>query len=130
MTPKQVRVMGVYFKAAERLAWATEDLINAHECRKAGLLGNCERFEVARFGWNSTTKPWPSTRAFGTVETIGHWQPVPLASTVEVLKEIPCKCLTPSWLWRGLMPTAASSSTNVVTVTRRGLEPAGLWLVR
>lgn len=45
MTPKQVRVMGVYFKAAERLAWATEDLINAHECRKAGLLGNCERFE-------------------------------------------------------------------------------------
>ena len=45
MTPKQVRIMAVYFDASERLADATDDLIKAHEARKAGLLCNCDRFE-------------------------------------------------------------------------------------
>ena len=45
MTPKQVRVMAVYFEATERLADATDDLIKAHEARRAGLLGNCAQFE-------------------------------------------------------------------------------------
>lgn len=45
MTPKQVRIMAVYFDASERLADATDDLIKAHEARRAGLLGNCAQFE-------------------------------------------------------------------------------------
>lgn len=45
MTPKRVRVMAEYFDAMERLADATDDLIKAHEARRAGLLGNCAQFE-------------------------------------------------------------------------------------
>ena len=45
MTPKQVRIMAVYFEASERLADATDDLIKANEARRAGLLGNCAQFE-------------------------------------------------------------------------------------
>ena len=45
MTPKQVKVMAAYFEATERLADATDELIKAHEARRAGLLGNCDKFE-------------------------------------------------------------------------------------
>ena len=45
MTPKQVKVMAAYFEATERLADATDDLVQAHAARRAGLLGNCARFE-------------------------------------------------------------------------------------
>lgn len=45
MTPKQVKVMAAYFEATERLADATNELLEAHEARRAGLLGNCARFE-------------------------------------------------------------------------------------
>ena len=48
MTPKQVRVMAAYFEATEQLADATDDLIKAHAARRAGLLGNCARFEVVK----------------------------------------------------------------------------------
>lgn len=47
MTPKQVKVMAAYFEATERLADATDELLKAHEARRAGLLGNCARFEEA-----------------------------------------------------------------------------------
>ena len=47
MTPKQVRVMAAYFDASERLADATDDLIQAHELRRAGMLCNCDQFEMA-----------------------------------------------------------------------------------
>lgn len=45
MTPKQVRVMAAYFEATERLADATDDLVQAHDARRAGMLCNCDRFE-------------------------------------------------------------------------------------
>ena len=45
MTPKQVKVMAAYFEATERLADATDDLIQAHAVRRAGMLCNCVRFE-------------------------------------------------------------------------------------
>ena len=45
MTPKQVRIMAAYFESSEKLADATDDLIKAHEARRAGLLGNCDQFE-------------------------------------------------------------------------------------
>ena len=45
MTPKQVKVMAAYFDASERLADATDDMIRAHELRRAGLLGNCAEQE-------------------------------------------------------------------------------------
>ena len=45
MTPKQVRVMAAYFEATERLADATDDLVQAHDARRAGMLCNCARFE-------------------------------------------------------------------------------------
>ena len=45
MTPKQVRVMAAYFDAAERLADATDDLIQAQAAQRAGMLGNYGRFE-------------------------------------------------------------------------------------
>ena len=45
MTPKQVKVMAAYFEATERLADATDTLIEAHAARRAGLLGNCAQFE-------------------------------------------------------------------------------------
>ena len=48
MTPKQVEIMAAYFEAAERLADATEDLINASIMRRnSEMLGNFARF--ARF---------------------------------------------------------------------------------
>ena len=46
MTPKQVKVMAAYFEATERLADATDDLIKAHEARRAGLLDSCSQFEA------------------------------------------------------------------------------------
>lgn len=45
MTPKQVKVMAAYFEATERLAAATDDLIQAHAAYRAGMLCNCDRFE-------------------------------------------------------------------------------------
>ena len=45
MTPKQVRVMAAYFEATERLADATDELIKAHDARRAGMLCNCASFE-------------------------------------------------------------------------------------
>lgn len=45
MTPKQVRIMAVYFDASERLADATDDLIKAHAAYRAGMLCNCAQFE-------------------------------------------------------------------------------------
>ena len=45
MTPKQVEVMAAYFEATERLADATDDLAQAHDARRAGMLCNCDRFE-------------------------------------------------------------------------------------
>ena len=46
MTPKQVKVMAAYFEATERLADATDDLIQAHAAqRHAGLMSNFSQFE-------------------------------------------------------------------------------------
>ena len=45
MTPKQVRVMAAYFEATERLAYATDDLINASKLTRSGLVVNCPQFE-------------------------------------------------------------------------------------
>ena len=45
MTPKQVKVMAAYFEATERLADATDDLIQAQAAQRAGMLCNCVRFE-------------------------------------------------------------------------------------
>lgn len=45
MTPKQVKVMATYFEATERLADATDDLVQAHDARRVGMLCNCGRFE-------------------------------------------------------------------------------------
>ena len=45
MTPKQVKVMAAYFEATERLADATDDLIQAQAAQRAGMLCNCIRFE-------------------------------------------------------------------------------------
>ena len=45
MTPKQVKVMAAYFEATERLADATDDLIQANAAYRAGMLCNCDRFE-------------------------------------------------------------------------------------
>ena len=45
MTPNQVKVMAAYFEATERLADATDDLVQAHDARRAGMLCNCDRFE-------------------------------------------------------------------------------------
>ena len=47
MTPKQVKVMAAVqvFEAAEHLAVATDDLVQAHDARRAGMLCNCDRFE-------------------------------------------------------------------------------------
>ena len=41
MTPKQVKVMAAYFEATERLADATEELIQAQAAYRAGMLCNC-----------------------------------------------------------------------------------------
>lgn len=45
MTPKQVKVMASCFEATERLADATDDLIQAQAAYRAGMLCNCARFE-------------------------------------------------------------------------------------
>ena len=45
MTPKQVRVMAAYFEATERLADATDALINATERLRNGQIGNTTQFE-------------------------------------------------------------------------------------
>ena len=45
MTPKQVRVMAAYFEATERLADATEDLINAIIMHRNDQIGNTTHFE-------------------------------------------------------------------------------------
>ena len=45
MTPKQVKVMAAYFKATERLADATDDLIKATRACRDGLLGTSAQFE-------------------------------------------------------------------------------------
>ena len=45
MTPKQVKVMAAYFEATERLADATEDLINAIIMRRNDQIGNTTHFE-------------------------------------------------------------------------------------
>ena len=41
MTPKEADIWKAYHHATEMLADATEDLILAHECRRAGLICNC-----------------------------------------------------------------------------------------
>lgn len=50
MTPKQANVWQAYHQASEMLADATDDLIRAHECRRAGLLGNCAEQEAIVLG--------------------------------------------------------------------------------
>lgn len=45
MTPKHVQVMATYFEATERLADATDDLIQAQAATRHGMLFNCVRFE-------------------------------------------------------------------------------------
>ena len=45
MTPKQVKVMAAYFEATERLADATDDLIQAQAAYRAGLTGHFPQFE-------------------------------------------------------------------------------------
>lgn len=45
ITPSAIKVMAEYLDASERLADATDDLIKAHDARRAGLLGNCAQFE-------------------------------------------------------------------------------------
>ena len=45
MTPAQTQVWARYHQASEMLADATDDLIRAHERRRAGLVGNCAEFE-------------------------------------------------------------------------------------
>ena len=45
MTPKQVKVMAAYFEATERLADATDDLIQAQAAYRAGRLCNCAVLE-------------------------------------------------------------------------------------
>ena len=46
MTPNQAQVWTRYHKAGEMLADATDDLIRAHERRRAGLVGNCAEQEA------------------------------------------------------------------------------------
>ena len=45
LNPKLVLAMADYLNASEALADATDDLIKAHNDRRAGLLGNCAQFE-------------------------------------------------------------------------------------
>ena len=46
MTPHQAQVWARYHQANEMLANAADDLIRAHERRRAGLVGNCAGQEV------------------------------------------------------------------------------------
>ena len=50
MTPQQAQVWARYHQATEMLADATDDLIKAHEARRAGLLGNCAEQEEIVIG--------------------------------------------------------------------------------
>ena len=45
MSPKQVIVMAAYFEATERLADATDDLIQAQAATRHGMMCDCVRFE-------------------------------------------------------------------------------------
>ena len=45
LNPQLVMVMAAYLRASEALADATDDLIKAQECRRAGLMGNTTQFE-------------------------------------------------------------------------------------
>ena len=44
MTPKQVKVMAAYFEATDRLADATDDLVQVHAAQRAGMLCNFDHF--------------------------------------------------------------------------------------
>ena len=46
MTPHQAQVWARYHQASEMLADATDEMIKAHERRRAGLLGNCAEQEA------------------------------------------------------------------------------------
>ena len=46
MTPHQADIWQAYHQASEMLADATDDLIRAHERRRAGLTGNCDKQEA------------------------------------------------------------------------------------
>ena len=46
MTPRQADIWQAYHQASEMLADATDDLIRAHERRRAGLAGNCAEQEA------------------------------------------------------------------------------------
>ena len=46
MTPRQADIWQAYHQASEMLADATDDLIRAHERRRAGLVGNCAEQEA------------------------------------------------------------------------------------
>ena len=50
MTPRQADIWQAYHQASEMLADATDDLIRAHECRRAGLVGNCAEQESVVVG--------------------------------------------------------------------------------
>lgn len=50
MTPHHADVWQAYHQASEMLADATETLIKAHECRRAGLLCNCAEQEAVVTG--------------------------------------------------------------------------------
>ena len=45
LNPQLVLAMAEYLNASESLADATDDLIKAQECRRAGLMGNTTQFE-------------------------------------------------------------------------------------
>ena len=46
MTPNQADVWQAYYQASEMLADATDELLRAHECRRAGLVGSCAEQEI------------------------------------------------------------------------------------
>lgn len=45
LNPQLVLAMAEYLRASEALADATDDLLKAHDCRRAGLMGNITQFE-------------------------------------------------------------------------------------
>ena len=45
ITPSAIKVMAEYLDASERLADATDDLINANIMRRNGQIGNTTQFE-------------------------------------------------------------------------------------
>lgn len=50
MTPQQAQVWARYHKASEMLADATDDLIQAEQCRRIGTMGNTARYEQIAIG--------------------------------------------------------------------------------